>query len=322
MKPLRVLTWHVHGSYLYYLTQAACEFYLPVQPDGSGGKGSNYPWGANLHEIAAADVRKQAFDCILFQSQQNWLVDQFELLSPAQRQLPRIYLEHDPPRQHPTDTRHPVDDSDVLLVHVTHFNNLMWDNGRMTTRVIEHGVRVPAEARYSGELDRGLVIINNLKLRGRRLGADIFEQARQELPLDLVGINAGQLGGIESLSHHDLLMLASRYRFLYNPIRYTSLGLAICEAMSVGLPVLGLATSELATVIENGVSGFIATDAAELNHHARRLLADPAEARRLGEGARRTALERFSIDRFSRDWEDAFRLVTGREASLATRETA
>jgi hypothetical protein len=43
----------------------------------------------------------------------------------------------------------------------------------------------------------------------------------------------------------------------------------------------------------------------------RRLLADPAEARRLGEGARRPALTRSTIERFVRDWCAAFALVTG-----------
>ncbi|RPJ39612.1 MAG: glycosyltransferase family 1 protein, partial [Chloroflexi bacterium] len=28
----RVLTWHVHGNYLYYLTQAPHDFFLPVRP--------------------------------------------------------------------------------------------------------------------------------------------------------------------------------------------------------------------------------------------------------------------------------------------------
>ena len=32
MERLRVLTWHVHGSYLLYLVQAPHEFYLPVKP--------------------------------------------------------------------------------------------------------------------------------------------------------------------------------------------------------------------------------------------------------------------------------------------------
>jgi glycosyltransferase involved in cell wall biosynthesis len=42
----------------------------------------------------------------------------------------------------------------------------------------------------------------------------------------------------------------------------------------------------------------------------RALIADPAEARRLGEAGRRRARERFAIGRFARDWDDAFRLVT------------
>ena len=38
---LRVLTWHVHGNYLYYLTQAPHDFYLvtkPGNPPGYAGK--------------------------------------------------------------------------------------------------------------------------------------------------------------------------------------------------------------------------------------------------------------------------------------------
>ena len=35
------------------------------------------------------------------------------------------------------------------------------------------------------------------------------------------------------------------------------------------------------------------------------------EARRLGDGARLAALDRFNIHRFVRDWNEAFTLVTG-----------
>jgi len=40
-------------------------------------------------------------------------------------------------------------------------------------------------------------------------------------------------------------------RFFFNPIRYTSLGLAVCEAMMVGMPIIGLATTEMATTVQN-----------------------------------------------------------------------
>ena len=314
MRPLRILTWHVHGSYLLYLVQARCEFYLPVKPGrphGYGGRAGSFPWPDNVHEVPAEQVRDRQLDCILFQSRQHYLEEQYEILSEQQRRLPRIYLEHDPPREHPTDTCHPVDDPTMLLVHCTHFNDLMWDSGRTPTRVIEHGVLVPEGVRYTGEIPRGLVVVNNLRTRGRRLGADIFLRVREQVPLDLVGMDAESLGGPGEVPPSEMAAFAARYRFLFNPIRYTSLGLAVCEAMTIGMPIIGLATTEMATAVENGVSGYVDTDVDALVPHMQRLLADPAEARRLGDSARRTALRRFGIDRFARDWEEAFALVTG-----------
>src|SRR5262245_5705010 len=199
MRPQRVLTWHVHGNYLLYLSQARAEFYLPLKPGrpwGYGGRGTTFPFGPNVHDVPAEAVRDLDLDCVLFQSHRHYLEDQHELLSPEQRRLPRIYLEHNPPRENPTDTRHPVDDPDVLLVHVTAFNDLMWESGRTPTRVIEHGVFVPEGARYTGELPRGLVVVNHLRRRGRRLGVDVFERARREVPLDLVGRGSEETGGL------------------------------------------------------------------------------------------------------------------------------
>jgi len=317
---LRILTWHIHGSYLFNLVQAPHDFYVPVKPDkpdGYVGRTDAYLWPDNLYEIAAEDVRNSEFDCVVFQTRKNYFEDQYEILSSEQLQLPRIYLEHDPLWEHPTNTRHHVDDPNILLVHVTHFNNLMWDSGRTPTKVIEHGVVIPDHVEYTGELDRGLVVINNLYSRGRLLGRDIFEAVRQEIPLDLVGINAHELGGVDSLSHRQLLEFESHYRFIFNPIRYTSLGLAVCEAMMVGMPIVGLATTEMATAIRNGFSGYIDTNVQTLVAHMRRLLDNPAEARWLGRGARRQALQRFNIDRFISDWNEAFALVTGKTTENA-----
>ena len=173
MRPLRILTWHVHGNYLYYLSQVPHTFYLPVKegrPEGYGGRLPGMPWPDNLCDVPAEEVRNLDLDVILYQSQKNYLEDQYEILSEDQRRLPRVHLEHDPPREQPTDTRHVVDDPNVLLVHVTHFNDLMWDSGRTPTRVVEHGVMVPPDVRYSGELERGLVVVNGLAYHLRQAG--------------------------------------------------------------------------------------------------------------------------------------------------------
>jgi glycosyltransferase involved in cell wall biosynthesis len=319
MRPVRVFTWHVHGNYLYYLSQANAEFYLPVKPDRSnpyGGRGTTFPFGPNVHEVPAEAVRDLRLDCVLFQSHRNYLEDQFEVLSEAHRRLPRIFLEHDPPRQSPTDSRHPVNDPEVLLVHVTPFNQLMWDSGYTPTRVVEHGVMVPEDVRYAGEIERGLAVVNHLKRRGRRLGADVFARVRREVPLDLVGMGSEELGGLGEVPPPELPAFEARYRFFFNPIRYTSLGLAVLEAMMVGMPVVGLATTEMVTVVENGVSGYLDTNVEKLIGHMRDLLRSPGKARHLGEGARRAARERFSIHRFARDWEATFAHVAGRPAGV------
>lgn len=314
MRPLKILTWHTHGSYLYYLTQAPHQFYVlsrPGRPAGYGGRCGHIPWGDNVIDLPVDQAAGMQFDCILFQDDDQYLKDQYEFLTPAQRRLPRIYIEHDTPREHPTDMRHPVDDPEVLLVHVTHFNALMWDSGGTPTRVVEHGVMVPPQARYDGSLARGLVIVNHLARRGRRLGGDVFLHARRSVPLDLIGMGAQEMDGLGEVQHAQLPAFAAQYRFLFNPIRYTSLGLAVLEAMMVGLPVVALATTEVSTVIENGRSGYIDTNVDALVGRMQELLRDPGLARELGAGARQRALERFHITRFVRDWNDTFAQVTG-----------
>ena len=158
MRRLRVLTWHVHGNYLLYLSQGRVNFFLPVRTVGAGGyggRGTTFPFGDNVHDMPVELVREQTFDLILYQERTNYEVGRHEILSPAQRRLPRIYLEHDPPLANPTDQKHWFDDPDGLLVHVTPFNALMWDSGRTPTRVIEHGVLVPEHVRYTGEIREG-----------------------------------------------------------------------------------------------------------------------------------------------------------------------
>ena len=307
---LRILTWHVHGNYLYYLTQVPHEFFLVTDRERSthrSGRSGTLPWGNNVHEAPVEALRDMAFDVVLFQSRDAWERDRHELLSEAQRRLPCVYLEHDPPQQHPTNTVHWATGDNLLLVHVTPFNALMWDSGTTPTRVIEHGVVPLREARYRGGLACGLVVVNNLDRRGRRLGLDVYERVAHAVPLALVGMGSERCGGQGEVANDQLPERMAEHRFFFNPIRYTSLGLAIIEAMMVGMPVVGLATTELVTVIRDGENGLIDTRVERLIDGMRRLLDDPAEARRLGEAGRETALERFHIDRFVKDWLAALR---------------
>ena len=106
-----------------------------------------------------------------------------------------------------------------------------------------------------------------------------------------------------SQSMPELAGTMARYRFFFNPIRYTSLGLAVVEAMTAGLPIVALATTELPTVIRNEVNGYIDTRPRRLVDVMKWLLEDPDTARRWGAAARETALSRFGMPRFIAEWD-------------------
>lgn len=313
MKRLNILIWHIHGSYLNALTRVEHNWYLPIKagrPEGYGGRGATFDWPDYVQEVPAEEVGQLPLDLIIYQTPKNYFEDQYEILSQQQRHLPRLYLEHNTPKPHATDTRHPIDDPNVLLVHVTHYNRLMWDNGRTPTTVIEHSVAIDPTVSYQGHIERGITVINGMQKRPRITGYDLFLQARRHVSLDVAGMQTEELGGLGDVPYRHLHQRIAEYRFLFSPIRYTSLPLAVIEAMTIGMPVIALATTELPTVIENGKSGYVSCNIEELIAYMKHLLQQPDEARRMGAYARNVARERFGLERFSRDWNAAFTQLT------------
>jgi glycosyltransferase involved in cell wall biosynthesis len=314
---LKIFTWHVHGSYLFYLSQGNYDLFIPVnekKTSGYTGRGETFPFGPNVIEVPVQQVREMEFDLILFQEDDNYFTHQFEVLSDEQRCLPKIYIEHDPPWGHPTNEYHPVVSEDTMVVHVTHFNRLMWNNHNLRVKVIPHGVNVPKCA-FKGTNARGIVIINNLPKRGRLLGFDIFEEISKEIPLDLVGMGSEEYG-IGEVLHPQVPEFISQYRFFFNPIRYTSLGLAVCEAMMLGIPVVGLATTEMPSIIKNEVSGFVHNDLGYLKSKMKMLLSDIDFAKGIGLQGKKVAEELFDITRFNRDWERTFYECIGERVKI------
>lgn len=314
MRRLKIFTWPIHGSYFNNLAQIDTDWYIPVAPEranGYGGKGHTFDLPKTVFEVPAAQVRDLDFDIILYQHPQHYAEDRFDLFSEAQRNKSQIYLEHNTPRPHPTDSQHPVDDPNVLLVHVTHFNQLMWDDRRTPSVVIEHAVAFDPQATYTGTLERGITVCNCIQRRPRIAGYDLFLQAREHVPLDAAGIETERFGGLGDIPYRDLHRRMAPYRFLFSPMRYTSLPLAVVEAMTLGMPIVALATTELPTVIVDGEHGFLSCDPSVLVDRMRFLLANPMEAHRMGANARNLVRERFSMERFVADWNAAFVRVLG-----------
>ncbi|MGQ5265287.1 glycosyltransferase family protein, partial [Micromonospora sp. ZYX-F-536] len=211
------------------------------------------------------------------------------------------------------NTRHPMaDQADLLIAHVTGFNQLFWDTGTARTTVIDHGIVTPT-ATYTGELDRLAVVINEPVRRGRVTGTDLLARFAEIAPLDVYGMGVAGLADHLGLpddrltSHDDVPQermhaeLARRRAYLHL-CRWTSLGLSLIEAMSIGMPVVALATTEAVTAVPPE-AGALATRVDTLLDAARRFMAEPEAARQAGAAAQAAARDRYGLDRFLADWD-------------------
>jgi hypothetical protein len=286
---MRILLWHVHGSWTHSFVQGGHEYLIPGPPDGIGLAGR--PWRAD-------EVRTSEVDADVA------VVQRLEELSQVPAGIPLVYLEHNTPRR-PAE-QHPLADWDGTLVHVTHFNELMWDCGSTRTAVIEHGVVDPGPL-YTGELARAAAVINEPVRRGRIVGTDLLPRFE---PVDVFGMGTERIGG---LGDHELPALhrelARRRVYVHTP-RWTSLGLSLLEAMHIGLPVVALACTEAIRAVP-AAAGAISTDVEELVRATRELIEDPALAQEKGQRARAFALARYGLDAFLRNWDALLKEVIG-----------
>jgi glycosyltransferase involved in cell wall biosynthesis len=303
---VRVLLWHVHGSWTTALLQGPHEFLLPVLPDRGAdglGRARTWEWPESAVELSPAELGDAEIDAVLLQRpHEPELLERWTGRRPG-RDIPAIYVEHNAPQGRIAEMRHPVADRDDLtLVHVTHFNDLFWDAGSTRTAVIEHGIVDPGY-RYTGELPEAAVAINEPRRRGRVTGTDLLPRLNGTVPLRLFGIGAGEMGGIENLPQERLHAEMARRRAYLHPIRWTSLGLSLIEAMQLGMPVVALAATEAVEAVPTG-AGVVSTRVEALSRGLREMIAEPELARERGEVAREAALERYGLGRFLADWDE------------------
>jgi hypothetical protein len=313
---MRILLWHVHGSWTTAFVQGGHEYLVPVLPDRGPfglGRARTWDWPASVVEVSPQRLADEPPDVVVIQRPAEFdLVRQWTGRTPG-RDLPAIYLEHNAPEPHPVASRHPLaDQRDILLVHVTHFNRLYWDSGTAPTRVIEHGVVDPGHL-YTGELEAAAVVVNEPIRRGRMVGADLLNAFTAVGPVDVFGMSDGPLPGVRQIGdvrQEDMHRELARRRLYLHPMRWTSLGLSLVEAMHLGLPVVAVAGTEVPQAVPPS-AGVVSTDVRELADAMRRFLADPEAAAMAGKAARTHALERFGLGRFLADWDRTIEEVAG-----------
>jgi glycosyltransferase involved in cell wall biosynthesis len=313
---MRILMWHVHGSWTTSFVQGEHDYLLPVTPDRDRdglGRARTWDWPSSVVEVPYDELHDTDVDLVLLQRPHELaLAERWTGRRPG-RDVPAVYVEHNTPGGDVPFTRHPLaDQSEIPVVHVTHFNRLFWDCGTAQTDVVEHGIVDPGHL-YSGEWARAAVVVNDPVRRWRAVGTDLLPGLAQAAALDVFGMNVHRLPDaldlpddrlwtFEDLPQHQLHQELARRRVYVHTSRWTSLGLSLLEAMHLGMPVVALAATEAVTAVPPG-AGVVTTRPDELAAAVWRFVHDPAEAQAVGAAAREAALGRYGLGRFLADWD-------------------
>ena len=312
---MRILLWHVHGSWTTSFVQGQHTYLLPTLPDrGAWGRGraETWDWPQGAVEVTPGEAAEADVDVVLLQRTEEldalaetWLGGR----RPG-RDVPAIFVEHNAPQGRINDMVHPcADRDDIHVAHVSHFNAMFWDTGRAPTSVIEHGIVDPGH-RYTGELPRAAAMANEPGRRARVTGTDLLGRFRELVPLDLYGMATEEVGGHGNVVQAELHDVIAQRRLYIHHYRWTSLGLALLEAMHLGMPVVALDATEASEAIPPE-AGIVSNRWDVLADGIRELVNDPARAREMGAAARAAARSRYGLERFLDDWDRLLKEVVG-----------
>ncbi|HEY0472381.1 MAG TPA: glycosyltransferase [Kribbella sp.] len=318
---MRILAWHVHAAWMTSFVQGDHEYLVPVLPDRSAdgmGRALTYSWPESVREISPEELRTADFDAAVLQRPSELeLFQRWTGRALGRRGVPAVYVEHNTPRGDINEWQHPLGGrTDIPIVHVTQFNRTMWDNGIAPAVVIDHGVP-DYGYRYTGELDSLVVSVNEPVRRWRVAGTDVVGKIAEQVPVSVYGMGTRELKAhfphglaeVDDLSQEELhARMAEHFAYLH-PYRWTSLGLSLIEAMTLGLPVLVLAATAAPEAVPPA-AGVVTSDVALLAATASRWRADRVEARERGQAAREHALRNFGLPRFLDDWDRLLKEVS------------
>lgn len=307
-----VLLWHVHGSWTEAFVAGRHRCVIPVNAkrDANGRGLCGRSWSA-VQEVSWDRLRDAEIDLVVLQRPEEIDLAARWLGRRPGIDVPALYVEHNAPRPFAVDSLHPLADrSDIPVVHVTDFNQMMWDNGAATTHVIMHGVADPG-LRYSGEVAAAATMINEPCRRWRTVGADLLDAFGAHVPIDVWGIDTHVIGrcassrlvcGRGDVPTARLLPEVARRRVYLHTARWTSLGLSLIEAMLLGMPVVAVAAT-MAPLVVPPEAGVVSADLGTLIRALQGFVADPPAASAAGEAARDFARAHFALDRFLAEWD-------------------
>lgn len=314
MKNQKLLTFNSHEAYVYALSRIGHQWHVIDNLPGRytcSWDTSIRPIPENVTLIPFSEFKPEqtTYDCIIAHSIDDLLIVKKTL-------APKILIIHNSLNGYIAQEGNKIAAQDVQkvlntyleiikgsVVSVSEMKRSSWG---VKGSVIPPFVDGNFFQGYSGEIAAGLRVANQIFLKHLMLDLDTHAQITAGFPVKLVGYNPDIPNVQRAKDIFELRQLYCSYRFYIHTAKEgyeDGYNFASLEAMACGMPVV--CNEHSSSPIVNGVNGVMSRSIDELREGIERLCADLTFAKKLGAAARETVLQKFSLQKFTDNWNEA-----------------
>lgn len=154
-----------------------------------------------------------------------------------------------------------------------------------------------------------LSIVNDFVKRDYCCNYYGWKRITENLPIKLLGDTPGLSEPAKNID--DLVNEYNKCAVFFNSSTESQIPTVLIEAMACGKPVVSTATCSIPSFVTHGETGFLSNDEKELRGYLELLLNSPDLRKQMGQKARESIMQRFSYDKFIKNWNRIFDLAYG-----------
>jgi glycosyltransferase involved in cell wall biosynthesis len=312
-EPLNILTFPSHESYESNLACTQHNFYAYRVLDGSikdwnevyRKLPNNY---SLLNPHLGPNQIPAYLDLDLVFSQNRW--GQFPVAYKLSKSLglPLITLEHTLPllQWGPNELKTFKQMKGDINVFISNFSREKWLWGEDEAVVINHGIDTNLFKPLKGiqKEKKILSVVNDWINRADILGFPLYRQVTEGLPVCPVGKTPGFSEPAKNVN--DLVGYYNTCQVFINTSIVSPIPMSLLESMACACCPISTATCMIPEIIQNGVNGFITNDPYQMRKYLIDCLNDPQLCQEIGENARKTIINDFSLLKFVENWNEVF----------------
>jgi len=299
---LKILTFSTHERYQSNMADINADFWVINNPKIKAWN-SQYAEVPKNHKLLnnikkISDIPNYlVFDAIL--SHEKFMQFDIALTISKHLHIPLICLEHVCMTETRTALKKKFGNTNIFI---SEYSVKSWDFNK-EHEVINHGVDTKVFNNKKIKRENNILsVVNDWKNRDYECGFTLWQNITKDMPVVVIGSNPELSEPAKDID--DLVNSYNRSSIFLNTSIFSPLPTTLIEAMACGCCVITTANGMCPEIIKNGVNGFISNDENELELFLNNCLEDPSLCRKMGEEARKTILQNFSLESFTNRWNE------------------